>query len=158
MVYTVTNIQQKTSTTGKNYQVADLMDMNGQVFEAVSSWNGDFKSEGLTLDGTIESKEFNGKTYFNFKGQSSITPGGKTGQMVKTMEKKAEMISHAQDRKEEAIQHAGSITNATNLVIALLSAGVIPSMASETEIKTKVREYIVWYKELYTNPQSVAPF
>lgn len=158
MLYTVNNIQQKTSSNGKNYQTGDLTDANGQVFENVSSWSGDYKNENMSIEGTIETKDFNGKTYFNFKPQSSVSVGGKTGQMIKTMEKKAEMIGNAQDRKEEAIQNAGSITNATNLVIALVHAGVIPNMASETEIKNKVREYIVWYRELYSNPSSVAPF
>jgi len=167
MIYTVTNIQQKTSAKGTNYQTADLMDANGQVTEGVSTFNGEFKQEGMSIEGHIETKDVGGKTYYNFKAQSSTRPQGaaKTAQMEKVMEKKANLIEDAQERKNDAIAHAGAITNATNLVTAILGGqmrtigapGSSYKFPSEEEIKNRVREYIIWYKNLYLHPEAVNP-
>jgi hypothetical protein len=63
------------------------------------------------------------------------------------------------DKKSDSIAHAGSITNATHVVVAMLNADIISKqLSTETDIKNKLREYITWYRELYENPGSVAPF
>lgn len=150
MLYTPRNVQQKTSSKGTNYIVADFEDVNGQVTEGASTF--DPVKEGVSLDGQIVQ---NGN-YLNFKAQASISSGGKTAQMEKVMDKKADQIHYAQDRKNDAIQHAGAITNATHLLCALIEAK-LTSPPSEEAVKTKLREFIIFYKNLYTNPDHINP-
>lgn len=147
MIYTPQNVQQKTSPKGTNYIVCDLMDMNGQVTEGVSTF--DPIQEGKTVEGSITQ---NGK-YLNFKVQQAIRTGGKTAQMERVMEKKQDAILYSQDRKNDAIAHAGAITNATHQTVAELNAGLLEG----TDFRTRLRENIVFYQQLYKNPDSINP-
>lgn len=153
MLYTPHNIEQKTGKSGKGYQVASLEDVNGQRFDGVSSF-GDF-IEGKQLEGTIVQ---NG-TFLNFKATAQVQSGGKTAQIERVMDKKQDAILFSQDRKNDAIQHAGAITNATNLVVAMLKANMIPTTITqeEVQVKSKIREFIIFYQQLYKNPDSINP-
>lgn len=157
MIYTPLNVQQKTGRSGKNYIIADFQDMNGQIHQGVSTF--DPVKDGVSLDGQITQ---NGE-YLNFKAQASIPTGGKAGVVAKQVEQAQERTSQnvaiAQENREKGVINSGSITNATHLVVAMLEADVIPKgLSTESDIKNKIREYIVWYREMYTNPQAVAPF
>lgn len=151
MLYTPRNVQQKTSSKGTNYIVADFEDVNGQVTENVSTF--DPVKEGVSIDGQIIQ---NGQ-YLNFKTQAKVVMGGKTGQIEKVMDKKNESIAHFQDAKEKSIQHAGAITNATNLLVAMLGTPLLGGMSEEKHVKDKLRELIIFYKNLYQNPDSINP-
>lgn len=150
MTYTVTNITQETAKTGKLYQRADLTDSNGQFYEKVSAFNGEFQREGMAIDGYLESKDFNGKLYYTFKSKPSV--GGKSAQIERVIEKKNESIANFQDAKEKSIQLAGAITNATNLTVAEANAGLIKS-----DYRTRLRENIVFYQNLYKYPENINP-
>jgi hypothetical protein len=154
MLYHSTNVENKVGSSGKGYQTATLTDVNGQVFERVSSF-GDFQ-EGKQLDGQI----IQNGTYLNFKAQAQVQTGGKAGAVAKQVEqaqeRTAQHVAVAQTVKNDAIQHAGSITNATHLVVAMLEANYFP-VKSEEAIKTKVREYVVWYQNLYKYPEEINP-
>lgn len=158
MTYTIHQIQQLTAKSGKNYQRADLTDMNGQVYEGVSAFNGEFRTEGISLDGILESSLYNGKTSYVFKSKPSTTQGGKTAQMEKIMDKKSESISNFQDAKEKSIQHAGTITNSTNYLRALVKGIEFDSLeAKDDYMRNKLRETMVFYHNLYKYPENINP-
>lgn len=151
MLYTPSNVEQKTSPrTGANYYVADLTDINAQLYEGVSSFTP--LIDGKTVEGTLEQ---NGK-YTNFKAQTPISTGGKTGQMERVMEKKDTMMKENINIKQEGIEHSGSIKYGTELTLALLDAKTYPNVTEEF-IKAKIRENISWYKNLYKFPSEVPP-
>lgn len=150
--YIVKSVTEKTTSTGKTMYASVLEAQDGSttnvnLFDAVTV--------GQELEGELYQ---NDKGYTNFKKSASDVKRALTGNMTKAIEKKSEMIEQAQDRKFDGVMISGSIRCATDLVVALLQAGIIPAMASETEVKNKVREYIIWYRELYSNPSAVAPF
>lgn len=151
MIYLVKNLTQKQKKDGSFYQSATLVDQNNQEYENVSAWNNEFR-EGQSVEGQIETKG----NYLNFKSMSSIRPSSKSAQMSAVMEKKAEQIERTMDRKEQAIAHAGAITNATNLVKSMLEAKVWANV-TEDMVKNKVRDYIAWYKAIYENPNNIIP-
>lgn len=171
MIYTPRNVQQKTSSKGTNYIVADFEDMNGQVTENVSTF--DPVKEGVSLDGQIVQ---NG-SYLNFKAQAAVKTGGRQSSIDKAMTRKEEGIARSQDRKEDAeeikhqnICHTSAIRDATLLTVAMIEAGILGSKlysasspqsignsATEEMVKTKVRELAVWYRNLYSNPDHLNP-
>lgn len=154
MLYIPKNVEQKTSAKGTNYIVADFEDANGQIIEKVSTF--DPIVEGRSVEGQITQ---NGQ-YMNFKVTKQFQSGGKTGQIEKVMEKKNESIANFQDAKEKSIQHAGAITNATNLTIAWINSRAVSHVAlplTEDQVKQKLRENIIFYQNLYKYPNDINP-
>lgn len=152
MLYIPRNVEQKTSAKGTNYIVADFEDTNGQVTEKVSTF--DPVIEGKSVEGAITQ---NGQ-YMNFKITKQFQTGGKTGQIERVMERKNESISHFQDAKEKSIQLAGSIRCATDYVTALFNNAIFDSREEKDQaMKIKLREMIIYYKNLYENPQDINP-
>lgn len=153
MQYIPSNIQQKQKQDGSFYQKADLTDINGQLFEGVSAWNNELR-EGVTIEGEVVPKG----AYLNFRVKTS-TGVGKTAQIEKVMEKKNESIANFQDAKEKSIQHAGSITNATNLLVAVMMGmdNFDNIDDKNTWAKNKLRENIIFYQNLYKHPEDINP-
>lgn len=155
MKYVVSNFTPK-EWNSKKFSESTLTDETGSRHEKVSDWTGTITNDNQEVEGEVIKNE---KGYYNFKKSESSAKRSLTGNMTRAVEKKAEMIEHAQENKSQSITNAGSITNATNLVTSMIEAGIISKeFSTETEIKNKVREYITWYRELYNNPQAVAPF
>jgi hypothetical protein len=159
MKYQVTNEVVKQGQKGE-YVQCTLTNENGEVFENINLFNGETK-DSKEIEGDLVQ---NGK-YWNFRAKvvhtaNFPTGGAKAGMIGKAMETKAANIEHAQDRKEIAIANAGSITNATNLVVAMINAGIIPSIAGEAQIQDAVTKYAKWYRTMYDNPSNNdnAPF
>jgi hypothetical protein len=145
MKFKALNVTKKTSSTGNPMWSATLLGEDGaekqiNLFEPVT-----------------EGQELNGELYVNDKGYTNFRSAQKSAGANFATAKKEEMINKVMDKKSDSIAHAGSITNATHLVVAMLNANIYP-MKSEEMVKNKVREIIVWYKELYDNPSAVAPF
>lgn len=140
MNYLPIKVEQRTSKNGKNYQVVSLEDANGQVTENVSTF--DSLIEGRSVDGQIVQ---NGQ-YLNFKLGGGY--GGKTAQMTQMMDKKQDAILFSQDRKADAIARAGSLKNATELVIAFKDEFGLGGAIEET-VRAKIREYAKFYEDLY---------
>lgn len=145
MKFIATNVTQKTSSTGKPMWSATLKGEDG------------VEKQINLFDPVIEGQELNGELYVNDKGYTNFKSSQKAAGATFATAKKEEMINKVMDKKSDSIAHAGSITNATHLVVAMLNANIYP-MKSEQMVKDKVREIIVWYKELYENPGAVAPF
>lgn len=158
MKYQISGKITKQDKNGKDYVRATLTSETGEVFNNIGAFRGEFI--GDIYEGELER---NGD-FWNLKPKVVLTAnmpvGGRGGAMAKVMETKAENIEHAQDRKNDAISNAGSITNATNLVTSMINAGIIPSVAGEQQIQDAVLKYAKWYKTLYSNPSNPdsAPF
>lgn len=159
MKYQVSNQTNKTSAKGTNYVQVTLQDEAGNIFDKINLFKGE--ATGKT---EIEGNLIKNGEYWNFEANvvhpANFPTSGRGGAMAKVMEAKAENIEHAQDRKNEAIVNAGSITNATNLVTAMINAGIIPSVATESQVQDAVIKYAKWYKTIYNNPSNTdnAPF
>lgn len=145
MKFTVSNVTQKVASTGKPMWNATLTGEDG----ASSVIN--------LFDPVTEGQEINGELYVNDKGYTNFKSAQKAAGSNFASAKKEEVITKMQDRKADAIAHAGSITNATHLLTALIEAKVYAT-STEAFYKEKLREFIVFYHELYENPGAVAPF
>ena len=145
MKFTATNVTQKTASTGKPMWNTTLTGEDG----ASTTVN--------LFDPVSEGQELNGELYVNDKGYTNFKSAQKAAGSNFVSAKKEEMINKVMDKKSDSIAHAGSITNATHLGVAMLNANIYP-LKTEDMVKNKVREMIVWYRELYENPNAVAPF
>lgn len=145
MKFIATNVQQKTSSTGKPMWAVDLKGEDNVITKI------------MMFDSVTEGQELNGELYVNEKGYTNFKSAQKTAGANFAQAKKEEVINRVMDKKSDSITNAGSITNATHLVVAMLEANIW-SLKSEDMVKNKVREYITWYRELYNNPEAVAPF
>lgn len=145
--FIATNVQQKTSSTGKPMWAVDLKGEDNVITKI------------MMFDSVTEGQELNGELYVNDKGYTNFKSAQKAAGANFAQAKKEEVINRVMDKKSDAITNAGSITNATHLVVAMLNANIIQKdFATETDIKNKVREYITYYREIYNNPEAVAPF
>lgn len=145
MKFIASNVTQKITTTGKPMWNATLTGEDGV-------------SANINLfDQVTEGQELNGELYVNDKGYTNFKSAQKAAGANFGAQKKEEVINRAMDKKSESIAHAGSITNATHLVVAMLNANIYP-LKTEEMVKNKVREFVTWYRELYENPDAVAPF
>lgn len=145
MKFIASNVTQKTASTGKPMWSVTLTGEDG----AQTTIN--------LFDPVTEGQELNGELYVNDKGYTNFKSVSKTAGVNFATQKKEESINRVMDRKEDAIEHAGSIKYATELVTTMLEAKVWAT-PTEAFIKDKIREYLVWYKELYSNPNATAPF
>ncbi len=153
MKYFISNKTTKLDKNNKPYICATLTDEQGTSYEKINAFRGEFN--GDAFEGSLEQ---NGK-FWNLKPNVTYPanfPVSKTEQMSELMDKKTDTILFAQDRKNDAIQHAGAITNATNLLTASIAAGM-HNIAGEEALKTKLREFITFYQNLYKYPDSINP-
>ena len=67
--------------------------------------------------------------------------GAKNDAINDAMEKKANYIHDAQDRKDESIQKSRSITGAVSIVSAMIEARIV---LDESQIKPKLKEYTAY--------------
>ena len=152
MKYQISEKVTKQDKNGKDYIRATLTSETGEVFRNIGAFRGEFI--GDVYEGELER---NGD-FWNLKPKVVLTnnfpTGGKPNYIVKNMEKKAENIEHAQDRKDQGIANSGSITNATSLVVAMINAGIIPSTGSEQDVINAVLKYAKWYRTMYSSPSN----
>ncbi len=152
MIYQISNKRTFQDKNGKDYTRADITSETGEQFKDLNAFKGEFIGE--TFEGELEQ---NGK-FWNLKPKvtypANFPTGGRGAGIAKAQETKAQNIEHAQDRKETAIANAGSITNATNLVVAMMNAGIIPGIAGEHQVQDAVIKYAKWYRTMYDNPSN----
>ncbi len=159
MIYKISNLTPKTSAKGTNYVQVTLTDDQNNVFDRINLFKGE--ATGVT---EVEGELVRNGDFWNFEAKvvypaNFPTSGAKGGMIAKAQETKAQNIEHAQDRKEVAIANAGSITNATALVTAMINAGIIPSIVGESQVQDAIIKYAKWYRTMYENPSNdTAPF
>lgn len=145
MKYTIDWMEERTTGTGKKFAKTTLVDANGQTHEEVAIW-GDFPSfadlrHGAEVEGDIVVKDngqYKNKTLYPARqtnGRPSSNP------MNKVMEKKAEYIKEAQQRKEDSI----AFFNANNSAIALLGVYKVPI----EDAKEFIVEWRGWFLDQY---------
>lgn len=152
MKYFISNKETKFDKNNKPYICATLTDEQGTVYDKINAFRGEFN--GTEVEGSLVQ---NGK-FWNFEAKTTYTaniPARGAG-IQAAMQTKANNIEEAQDRKNDAIALAGSITNATNLVKSMMEAGIL-SPIEQSDIKTTIRNYIIWYQQLYKNPTEINP-
>ena len=157
MLYKISNKEEKTSqTTGKQFTQVTLTNEQGEVFEKINLFNGE--ATGKT---EVEGDLVQNGQYWNFKAKVVYTANipNKGGAVMKAMERKEESIAGFQESKEKSIALAGSITNATHIVTALMEAGML-SQEETGDIKKTLTTWIAWYQEQYKGSPSKqeAPF
>ena len=153
MKYQLTNATAKTSAKGTNYTQVSLTDEQGVVYDRINLFKGE--NVGKTeIEGTL----IKNGDFWNFEGLVIHTANfpGKGAGIAVAMARKEESISNFQDNKEKSIQLAGSITNATNLVVAEMNAGIL-DLKTDDAVRTEVRNKIIWFKTLYENPGAINP-
>lgn len=128
MVYKISWLERKTTFTGKQKADATLQDSNGQTYDKVTIWSTfpDFSNlaAGRDVEGDIlvsQNGKWNNKTLVEDKTKSSpsgsFTPNkGMSSGISKLMDKKAENIEKAQDRKHESIAYFNSLNTAIQFV------------------------------------------
>lgn len=129
--YRAQNIQHKTTSTGKPYISATLIDSEGNEHERVSIWS-DFPgfhgiTEGSTIMGDLVS---NGK-FKNLKptrggGSAYSAPRSPAYGVKAAQERKGEMINKAQEAKEIGIKLSGAMRDATLITLASLKDQPFP--------------------------------
>jgi len=152
MLYKISNKVTKQDKNGNDYIRATLTSETGEVFDNIGAFRGEFN--GDVYEGELER---NGN-FWNLKPKvvhtANFPTGGRGAGIAVAQQRKQESIEHSQDRKEQGIANSGSITNATNLVVAMINAGIIPSISGENQVQDAVVKYAKWYRTMYENPSN----
>lgn len=140
---------------GKDVLECNLIDPMGDKHERVTIWNDFPGFNDLMNGGAVEgeiSKKMNGqyeqKTLYPMRPQAP--QGGSRGAgMAKLVEKKAEAIEKAQDRKEDGIKLSATFRDAGMLTSAMVHAGLL---RTEMDIKDAHRKWRTWLSAEYSDP------
>lgn len=125
MKYTINWLEKKTTSTGKNKIDATLQDENGTLTEKVTIWDSypNFAelAPGREVTGSIEVKQNGQYTNKTLKpevthGYKGMQGGQKSVNISKLMDKKAENIEEAQNRKNDSIAYFNSVNSAINAI------------------------------------------
>lgn len=140
MKYTLSNIQKKKEgeTNGKKWTIFEGEFNDGKT-TVTASFFGELP-EG-EVEGTIE----DGKYGKNFK--QAQKGGGRSAQMERVMNKKAEQISVAQTNKNEGIKISSCNRMACDIVVAMMNAQEKPSLERK-EIENTLK---YWKAYFYVN-------
>lgn len=150
MKYFLSNKENKTSAKGTQYVSATLTDEQGTSYDKINAFRGEFN--GTEVEGSLVK---NGN-FWNFETKTTFTaniPPRTNNAITQAQEKKADDIQYAQDRKNDAIQLAGAITNATHLTVAEANAGQLEGV----DFRLRLRQNIIFYQNLYKFPDSINP-
>lgn len=147
MQYTITWIENGTTSTGKVKATATLLGSDGIVNENVTIW-GDFPNfnelrPAGKVEGTIQVKQ-NGQ-YTNKTLYPAQVPKKGNFAIKEAQATKREDIAHAQDRKEESIKEASIFRDATILTSAYVTKQNLE--VSFDTIKNTWVEFRKWLKE-----------
>jgi hypothetical protein len=123
MNYKITALERKTTSTGKSMIKATLIDESNAEATDVAIWSGfqDFANlaVGSTIVGELEVKQNGQFLNKSLKSPMTVNSGAsRTTQINNAMEKKADMITKAQDNKGESIKIAGTMRDAVLCAIA----------------------------------------
>jgi hypothetical protein len=146
----------KTSSKGNAYKKVSLNDgrdlNNVAVFPSFSQYEK--VTAGSVVEGVVKEKEYNGsKSYSLEDGNLGKKPSG-VGNMSKLMEKKAENIREAQERKEDSIAFFNATNSAVSIVLGLIEIkskqkGSLGEDVSEYPDPAIIRKSIVDYRNWF---------
>lgn len=160
-IYQIVSMKHETTKSGKNLIRATLAlsGSEGEETEGVTIWEG-FPNFGVLKVGspvsgdivTKQNGEFVNKTLFAPRGVSPRKTKGDSerGSIAVAMEKKAEGIEKAQDRKADAIKLAGCNRDATIMVAQELSQmTALGTEWSQADAQIKWKEWQKWFMGNY---------
>lgn len=149
--------ESRTTSTGKPQQIVSV-DNNPQK---LTFW-GNTLIEGQNFVGEIVPPNDPKYNPTLREAKTSARTGNfasKTKDMEKIMDKKQEGVKASQDTKWEHITRSGSITNGTNLTIAMLDhkiyeqSGMISNQALNVdEVRSLLKDNIKFFEEMYNSP------
>ena|SRR3990167_3930997 len=137
-----------------------LKDSNGATLNDITMWQdfegfSDFKP-GSTITGELRTSEKNGyKNTTIYAVKPKVASGAKFGPSggMKMMEKKAEYIEKAQERKNDSI----AFFNATNSALTLYEI-MNQEIPDGTGVKEFIREWRTWFLKEWENYNDKPPF
>lgn len=100
MKYLVSNIV-KATWQDKPYLKASLKNEAGETYDNIAFWNNEITEESTEVEGELTK---NDKGYWKFVGVKPTN--GRKPNMDRMMDKKADLISEAQERKAHSIHEA----------------------------------------------------
>lgn len=159
MKFTIIETKELTAKSGAKFAVATLKNEREEVFSNVTLFAPTNTSKvGETITGELTPNDYNGKTGWKFKQETTTTIfQKKAGNFVKAMETKAENIKEAQERKNDAIKLAGLQRDAVLIVTTFYKENFKLYTDEEMErvVKNKIEEWKEW---LDSNYGDVIPF
>lgn len=154
--YEVSWSEKKTTTTGKPVISATLKDETGATFDKVSIW-GDFPNfanimTGHRVTGNLYTNDKGYKTLYPPKPEQNRASGGQNFG-AKMMEKKAEYIEKAQERKSESIAYFNAVNSAIGMAgLYVKQLGMEPPRTEMKEFVIKWRDWFLSEWERYNSP------
>lgn len=161
MKYKIIWSEKKTTSTGKE-KIDATLDDGQRTIDKVTIW-GDFPNfaglmTGHEVDGDLVTKQngqYTNHTLYPVKVATTSNFGGSRG-VSKLMDKKAENIKEAQERKAESIAFFNSTNSAIALVNAMRDNDV--HIPSESELKVTIRAWRDWFLKEYEDWNKGQPF
>lgn len=155
MKYTVSTLEKKTATSGKQYIKATVKDEQG-VAHNVTIFSTFPNFETITFDAVLDAEMQieNDPKYGESKKLWPLKenkPAGMGGGMAKSMEKKAQNIEKAQDRKEEGIRVSSTFRDASLITASMVHAGLL---RTEMDIKEEWRKWREWFWNNYDHDEN----
>jgi len=158
MKYKIIWSEKKTTSTGKE-KIDATLDDGQKTIDKVTIW-ADFPNfaeikTGHEIEGDLVTKQngqYTNHTLYPVK-VATTSNFGRSGGVSKLMDKKAENIKEAQERKAESIAYFNSVNSA----IALLSKMGIESM-SESQIRVNLVAWRDWFLKEYEDWNKGQPF
>lgn len=131
---------------GKQFVQATLINENGEEFQGVSAWSGEFAGE--FFEGEIEK---NPKGFWRIKSPPKGNPNFRTQQMEKVMSRKEESIGKTMDRKEESIALAAAQRDAVLIVTTLIDSDRFEGTV--IDLKDEIVKWRNWFlSDDFRNP------
>lgn len=145
-------MEHKTSNGGTAYIKANVTDESGKTTENVaifSSFPGFTElAPGHSVEGILKEKDYNGKKSYSLDKEIVVRPPGARPNMDRIMDKKANLISEAQQRKEQSIAAAQDRTawmwaknNATELLTGTFPQGTPQDTIADVVIELATKIY-----------------
>lgn len=152
MIYTITKIERKTTSTGKQKADVSLLNPDGVEKSGVTIWgdypNFDTLKEGDKTSGDIAMKVVGNNTYYTLYPErtNSLYPK-KAGavNITKAMETKNEHVKEAQERKQDGIKLAGIQRDAVLIVTTFYKDSY--KLHTDEEMEEAVKNKIVEWKK-----------
>jgi hypothetical protein len=152
MKYKLDWMEHKTSSSGTAYIKATVTDEAGITTENVavfSSFPGfNELAPGHSVEGILKEKDYQGKKSYSLDKEIVVRPPGARPNMDRIMDKKANLISEAQQRKEQSIAAAQDRTawmwaknNASELLAGTFTSEVSNSYITECVIELATKIY-----------------
>lgn len=164
MIYTLSNVEKKQTSTGKEKADVTLTNPAGTSVQKVTIW-GDFPNfanlqDGMTVDGDYSEKvngQYTNRTlYPSRQATTSYGANRGSGGIAKAQATKAEGIAKSMDRKEESIKESSTFRDATIMATAIFNKSEEASGSEDLQrIWLRQRDFLLENYE-YKEPKTTS--